>query len=168
MSASGTYCTQVDCERRITRRRLLDLFDDDGDGSLEAGGSEANEEMALQESILDAESEVEQLIRKTYGTAGLTWLREQGTDCPRAVKRMVLDIWEVRAYKRHPEYQRAQWIEREKRVEADLEKLRVRELELDTVGSPEPAVNEGGEVYSGDPDDTDPKAKFFLDDMGAF
>jgi hypothetical protein len=163
MAATGRYVDQTNVTVRLTSRVLIAIFNDEGDGSLST-----SEEDAIEEFILDAESLVEQQIRKTYKTAGLTWLRAQGTSAPRAVKRMVLDLFEVFAYRRHPEYVRAEWQEREAAVRRDLEALRVRELELDTVSSPEPAANEGGTVESGDPDDTTPAAKFFVNGLGAF
>lgn len=143
---------------------LRQLFDDDASG----GALSAGEESALQDFIKDAESEIEQAISKIYGKAGLTWLRAQGTSAPRAVKRMILDLFEVRAFRRHPSYIRAEWIEREKAIERDIERLRLREYELDVLSDPDPAVTDGGEVRSGDPDDTEPKDKVFLDGMGIF
>ena len=53
-------------------------------------------------------------------------------------------------------------------MRADLEGLRLRKLEMDTIGSPEPAFNEGATVRSGDPDSTASRAKVFVDGMGDF
>lgn len=163
MAAAGRYLTQADVTGRLSSRVLVAIFNDDGDGSLSTA-----EEDVVEDFILDAESEVEQQVAKTYGKAGLVWLRAQTTSAPRAIKRMALDLFEVRAYRRHPEYIRAEWQERETAVQRSLTALRVRELELDTIGSPEPAVNEGGAVESGDPDDTTPAVKFFINGTGAF
>lgn len=163
MAATGRYIVQTDVTSRLSSRVLIVIFNDEGDGSLSTA-----EEDVIEDFILDAESLVEQQVSKTYGKAGLTWLRAQGTSAPRAIKRMALDLFEVRAYRRHPEYVRAEWQEREAAVLRDLEALRVRELELDTVADPEPAQNEGGTVESGDPDDTTPADKFFLNGLGAF
>jgi len=51
-----------------------------------------------------------------------------------------------------------------------MTRLRVREVEMAVAdgADPEPAVNEGGEVRSGDPDDTDPVDPFFLRGLGVF
>lgn len=162
MSAAGRYIVQLDCENRMTARTILVIFNDSGDGVLST-----SEEQALEDAILDAESEVEQIVSKTYGKDGLAWLQALGTGCPRSVKRMALDLFEVRAMKRHPEYIRGDWITREKKVDEDLKALRIRELELEASDEPE-AQNEGGEVRSGDPLSTTPQPKFFLDGMGDF
>lgn len=168
MAATGAYITQADCERRMTQDIIVNIFDDDGDGSLEDGGDDANEETALEECILDAESEFEQAFQKTYGNSGLTWLRAlDAADIPRSVKRICLDLFEVRAMRRHPQYIRSEWIKREEKVHRDLEQLRVRERELADTNEPE-AQNEGGEVRSGDADYPTPKAKVFLNGTGAF
>lgn len=166
MAATGNYITETDVDQRITARTKLDIFDDDGSGDLSAA-----EETTLSDFILDAESEVEDVIKKTYGNAGLIWLRAEGTDAPRSIKRLCLDAFEVRAFRRHPSYIRAQWVEREKALADDLKALRVREIELattDPTDDLEPAVRDGGEVRSGDPDATTPLDKVFLDGTGIF
>lgn len=166
MAAAGRYISQADVERRMTAQTIVDIFDDDNDGTIEDGGDQANEEQAIEDFILDAESDVEQVVQKTYGAAGLTWLRAlDAADIPRSVKRMCLDLFEVRAMRRHPQYIRGDWKDREKSVQQSLERLRIRELELESDTEPE-AQNEGGAVRSGDPDATTPVAKVFLDGMG--
>ena len=162
MAATGRYITQTDCERRMSARVVVAIFCDSGDGSLST-----EEEDAFEDHILDAESEVEQVVSKTYGKPGLEWLQALGTSAPRSVKRMCLDLFEVRAIKRHPEYIRGDWQTREVQVQADLKALRLRELELESVAEPE-AQNEGGEVRSGDPLYPTPLPKVFLDGMGDF
>lgn len=158
----GTYVTIADAEGRISSRVLVAIFNDEGDGSLSAA-----EEDVVEDFISDAESEVEQVVQATYGPGGLAWLQALGTNAPRAVKRLVLDIFEVRAYRRHPEYVRAEWLEREKCVERSLKELRLRDVQLPHASEPE-AQNEGGVVLSGDPDDTDPRPHVFLDGTGDF
>lgn len=161
MAIGGTYLTSANITARITAEVLAQIFDDDRDG--------VADEQIVNEFIADAESDVEEVLQKTYGPGGLTTIRALGTSAPRGVIRRMLDRFEVRAYRRHPEYIRAAWVEREKAIDADLEALRVRELELDNEGAaPEPAVNEGGDVRSGDPDDPCPVPPFFIRGMGAF
>lgn len=166
MAAAGRYITQADCERRMSARAVLEIFNDDGSGNW------SSEDLAaLEDHIEDAESEVEQVVTKTYGIGGLDRLRAMGTSCPRSVKRLCLDLFEVRAIKRHPEYIRGDWQGRESRVEADLTALRVRELELEPAADDtrlEPAMNEGGDVASGDPDNPTPKPMAFVNGTGAF
>jgi hypothetical protein len=161
MAIAGTYLIEADITRRLTSELYEQIFDDDRDGTVD--------EDLVNDYIADAESVVEQTIQKTYGPGGITTMRALGTDAPRAVKRMALDVFEVRAMRRHPEFIRGGWAQREAMVESHLKMLRVRELELDNEGAaPEPAVNEGGGVRSGDPDDTTPCPPFFTRGMGAF
>ena len=165
MAATGSYITQTDVEKRLTAAFIRQVYDDDADGTLEAG-----EEPALTDIILDAEELVESTIRKTYGGAGFDWLRAIGTGAPRSIKRRCLDAVRILIAERHPGYIRIDTEQAWKRFYADLASLRSREIEMAVAGGadPEPAVNEGGDVYSGDPDDTTPKAKVFLDSTGIF
>lgn len=144
----------------MTSAVLVQIFDDDNDGVADP--------LVLADFVSDAESMVEQSIAKTYGEDGLTALRAQGTGCPRAIKRLCLDAFQLLAERRHPEYIRSEWIKKLEHLKQDLKDLRLRDVELDVIGDPEPAVNEGGTVESGDPDDTDLKDKFALDGFGAF
>lgn len=166
MAAAGRYIDEDDCKRRMTQAVIEFIFDDDADGAIEDGGDFVNEETALQDCIEDAESDVEMVIKKTYGWGGIDWLRNlDAADIPRDVKKYCLDAFEVRAMKRHPEYIRGMWGDRRSQLKAELESLRIRELELVSEGEPE-AQNEGGDVESGDPDATTPLDKVFLDGMG--
>jgi len=166
MAATGDYITQADVEGRLTAAIVRLVYDEDGTGIIAAGA----EENALRDIILDAENLVEETIRKVYGDAGLTWMRAQGVDAPRSIKRRCLDAVRLYIFERHPKYIRLDFDKEWARFRADLERLRVREVELAVAAdaSPEPAMNEGGDVQSGDPDDTDPRDKSFLDGTGAF
>ena len=164
MAATGTYVTQADCENRFTSALIVSVFDDDATGVLSTG-----EEGALSALILDAENIVEESIHKTYGDDGLTWLRAQTTSAPRSVKRRILDVLWMYIVQRHPEFVRVDLVKGWERVNADLAALRLREVSLAVIGTAiEPADNEGGYVRSGDPDDTEPKPKVFLDGTGIF
>ena len=138
---------------------IADIFDDSDDGVTDEG--------ILEDAILDSESELNQVAQKLYGDAGLTWLAGLGLSVPRSVKRMCLDLFEVRAMRRHPQYIRSEWTRREESVQRDLKAWRLRELELATVDEPE-AQNEGGEVLSGDPLNTTPPVRKFSDGLGIF
>lgn len=156
MAIAGTYLVEADLTRRLTAEVLRHVFDDDADGSAD--------EATVNDFIADAESEVEQRVAKIYGETGLTALRAQATACPRTIKRLCLDVFEVRMGNRHPEYVRGQWADRRRQVTKDLDDLAARVTELDVIGTPEPAVQEGGYVRSGDPDDTEMNEKWFNDD----
>ncbi len=166
MAATGAYVTHADVTRRISEAIVIEVFDDTGTGVLDAEGDAAE-----QDCILDAESDLEDHIRRIYGAGGLDWLRDQGTSAPRSIKRIVLDLFEIRCGIRHPQYIRGDWVMRDKRVRAQLEQLRVREIEIATASSSdtiEPAITDGSTVRSGDPDSTTPKDKVFLDGLGTF
>lgn len=156
MAIAGTYLVEVDLSRRLTSEVMVQAFDDDEDG-------DADEDI-VNDFIADAEDEVETRIAKVYGEAGLTTLRAQGVSCPRTVKRLALNIFEVLMGHRHPEYIRGKWEARRERCDKDLDDLAARVTELaDVTGTIEPAVQEGGYVRSGDPDDTDLNEKLFVD-----
>lgn len=151
----GTYITVADVTKRMTSEVLDDIFGDD------------TTDATIEDFIADAESEVEQTLRKTYGVADLTWLRTEGTSAPRAVKRICLDIFEVRAMRRHPEYIRGGWDRRYELAREDLRNLQLRTVQLDVVADPEPGVTDGAEVESADPDATSAPTRYF-DDMGIY
>ena len=164
MSATGTYITQTDVERRFGSELVRLIYDDDASGALST-----SEESALSDLIADAENMVEETIHKTYGDDGLTWLRAEGTSAPRSVKRRILDALRMYIAERHPQFIRIDLVEGWKRVKADLAELRLRDVSMAVTGTDiEPADNEGGYVRSGDPDDTDPKAPFALRGTGIF
>jgi hypothetical protein len=161
MAIAGTYIVEADVTRRLTSELYEQIFDDDRDGTVDEG--------LVNDFIADAESVVEQSIQKTYGPGGLTTMRALGTGAPRSVIRLCLDVFEVRAMRRHPEFIRGGWQQREALVQEDLRRLRIRELELDNEGAaPEPAVNEGGGVRSGDPNYPCPIPPAFFRGTGAF
>jgi hypothetical protein len=156
----GVYISHSQVAARITWEEVHAIFDDQQDG-----GWQNN----LDQFIEEAESVIEQTVAKTYGEDGLNWLRTQGTAAPPSIRRLCLDEFEWRMGTRHPGYTNAAlWAEKRRWINEDLKALRLRDVELDTEGDPEPAVNEGGIVESGDPNDTDPKEKVFLDGMGTF
>lgn len=61
---------------RITRRRVIELFDDDGDGSIEGAGDAA----ALDECVAQANDEVTSIMfRKGFDAAALNELSEDAS-----------------------------------------------------------------------------------------
>ncbi|NIV29196.1 MAG: hypothetical protein GWN58_06705, partial [Anaerolineae bacterium] len=159
----GRYIVHADVVARLSAREVKDIYDDGHDG-----GWKNN----LDAAIKDAESTVEDSIQKTYGFSGLEALRAMGTDCPHSVKRLALDELQWRMGRRHPGYTNAAlWAQWHETIKAELAELRLRDVELtanDDGEGLEPAVNEGGIVESGDPDDPEPQVKVFADGMGFF
>lgn len=139
---------------------MIQIFDDDGDGVADAS--------TVADFIADSEALIEQSVAKAYGMDGLTALRALGTGCPRAIKRLCLDSFELFAEKRHPEYERSDWLRKWEYLKEDLKDIRIREVQLDTTGAPEPGVTDGVDVADTDPDVTDDPIIFFLDGMGIF
>jgi hypothetical protein len=159
----GRYLTHARVFNRFSRREVIDIYDDEQDGGWKD---------ALDQAIAEAESVIEDSIRKTYGETGVTTLRQLGTNCPDSVWRLCLDELSWRMGTRHPGYTNAiQWDKWHESILRQLKELRLRDIELTTNAADEglePAVNEGGIVESGNPDDTTPKEKVFLNGMGDF
>lgn len=161
MPAEGRYINAANVSARLGVEKYHLIFDDDLDG--------VADDAVVQEYVDDAESELEQSIAKTYGDEGLLALRDLGTDCPRAVKKLCLDLLVVAAYQRHPSYIRAEWVKREQSVQERLKELRLREVQLDTTAAPEPAVGESEEVRGPNPDDpTTIQPPTFIGNRGSF
>ena len=157
MTIAGTYLVETDLNNRLTAALLVKVYDDDENG--------AADEAVVNAAIKDAEDDVEQRLAKIYGEAGLTAVRAKGPAITRTVKKLCLDSFECRMGWRHPEYVRGEWDKRWKRFDEAMQSLADRRTELaDLTGDIEPAVNEGGYVRSGNPDDTDPVAHVFLND----
>jgi len=139
----GTYINHENVVRRITKEVMLDVFDDDQEGHWQEN---------VDAMIDDAEGlDVETQLKKTYGDEGLAALRALGTNVPRSVITLCLDAFEIRMGRRHPEYNRGDWAKRKEELKETLSELRVREIELEE--EPNPAYNEGAEVYPGDPNE---------------
>lgn len=160
----GTYIEAADVSRRLGPETYAAIFDDDRNAAADTA--------VVDDFILDAESEVEQVIERVYGDAGLAALQALGTNCPRSVKRMVLDLLELRAYRRHPGFIRAYNAsgEREKVVREDLNKLRLRELDLGTTGEPETAIADQVKHQSSDANSATrtPREPTFIGNMGDY
>lgn len=160
LGLSVTYITSTDCSRRLTSQVMIRIFDDDGDGVADSS--------TVTDFISDAESIIEQSVAKAFGDTGLTALRALGTSCPRTIKRLCIDCFELMAHRRHPEFTQEDWLERWKLLQQDLKDIRLRDVELDTNDAPEPGVTDGVQVADADPDVTDDPTVFFLHGMGIF
>jgi len=140
-----TYIVQSDLEDRIGAESVRQILDDDVDGTPDA--------TPLARVIADAESYVEGFLRVAYDLAAI---RALGVAAPNEVKRLCLDVAVAYLWDRHPEYVRADGDKLLDRARQDLVDLRRGLTRLDIVGAPEPPANRGGDVRSGDPDDTEP------------
>lgn len=163
MAATGVYITQANIENKFTAKLVVDVFDDVVDG--------ASDDDSLQETIDDAENLIEEYVKKTYGAEGLVRLRAEGFDASRSIKRRCLAAVRIYMAERHPDFIRIDIEKAWMLFYEDLNRLRLREVEIaETDGAieGEGAVNEGGVVRSGDPDDTATVAKFALDGTGLF
>lgn len=156
---SGTYIDQGDLEDRIGSEAVVAIADDNEDGTVDTSDT------SIARIIKDAEGYVEGFLAPIYS---LTALRALGASAPNEVLRLCLDVAEAYAIRRHPEYIRGDWKSKLEFARRDLVDIRTQRTQLDITTSPEPAANTGGVVRSGDPDDTDPADKVFLDGMGIF
>lgn len=142
----------TDLADRLSQPVLVDVFDDDNDGTPDTG--------PILRVLLDAQSYVEGALRHVYDLSTL-----RGVDpWPNEVVRLILDRAEGRVYMRHPEHAKFDAGRLLDRVDKELENLVNRgKRRLDVDGSPEPAANQGGTTSSSvtDPDFPDPPKQFF-------
>lgn len=156
----GRYINHDDVFDRISQEVIIDVFDDEQDG---------NWKRRVDATIRDAESDLERALKKIYGSDGIAWLREQtGDDIPPGVITLALDAFEWRMGRRHPEYIRGEWDERRKEWKEEMKELRLRDQELDGDDQPEPAYNEGADVFSADPTKTTAEGPRFTYGGGVF
>jgi phage gp36-like protein len=153
------YIVIGDLNDKISATVVRQILDDDLDGTADP--------TPVARAIADAESYVEGFLRVAYD---LTAIRALGTNVPNEIKRLCLDVCVAFLWERHPEYVRADGAKMLVRVRQELIDLRRGLRRLDIVGTPEPPANRGGVTLSGDEDDPEPRAPFFLDpgSMGDF
>lgn len=151
----GTYIRRADVEERVSEQVLREICDDNVDGQFKA---------QIDRAISDAESYVESFLNGNYNLTTIRAMGHAGTDdVPNEIKRIILDLVTAYLYDRFPEYIRADGRRMKQDARAELMDLRKGRTKLDITTAPEPAANQGGPTRSGDPDDTDPADKFFLD-----
>lgn len=143
------YIVKSDVEKRLSAAVLQQIYDDDNDGTADAD--------PVGSLCADASSKVASYLRGIYDLDAIA------SAPPHEVIRLSLDVAVAYAAQRFPSYVRRDWEKLMKGAESDLDKLRRGVTRLDVKLTPEPAANEGGSVSSGDPDDPEPKAKFFQD-----
>ena len=123
------YITQQDLEDRLGAEVVKQLYDDNLDGTADAG--------PIARWIKDATSKVDSYLRGIYALP-------LALPVPNEVSRLTLDVAEAMAARRHPNYVRRNWQELMAAAEKDLISLRRGTTRLDVQGAPEPGANQGG------------------------
>jgi len=152
MAIVGKYINEDDCKARLSASVWIRICDDDADGVADDDPG--------QLLVSTAEGFVEGRLGGIYD---LATMRAQGrASIAHEVRRIVLDVLEAYAIRRHPSYIRGDWRMKLDDARKDLADIRQQIAQLDTADAPEPAAKVGGEAQSGDPDDTEPVAAVFL------
>lgn len=146
----ATYLTQANLEDRLSVAVVRAILDDNADGTVDTG--------PLGQVLADAEAYCEGFARGIYD---LTVLRALGTNAPTEWKRMCLDVAGCYLLERWPEYIRGDLLRMWERARTQLLDLRKGLTRLNIGTTPEPAANQGGEVRSGDPEDSTPADPVF-------
>jgi phage gp36-like protein len=148
------YITKTDLENRLSAEVLVQICDDNNDGTADTG--------PVARLCADSSSKVAGYLRGTYDLAAVA------ANPPNEVIRLTLDVAVAYAAQRHGEYVRRDWGPLMKAAEHDLENLRKGLTRLDVIATPEPAGNTGGTVRSGNPLLPEPPPKLFADGTGDF
>jgi phage gp36-like protein len=147
------YITITDLNNRLGVRDVTRFFDDNVDGVADTGPVNA--------ILADACSKVAGGLQGVYPLSALA------ANPPHEVIRLSLDFAEALCLRRHNEIKPGvEWSEIWKTASHDLEQLRKNAVSLDTDASPNPAANEGGELYP-DPN-TEDVYTFARDGFGDF
>lgn len=148
------YWSLSDLESRISAEVVRQVLDDNNDGFAD--------ETSISRLQADSDSFVEGYLRGIYDLATVR------TTTPNQVKRLSLDYAVAQMAKRHPEYVRREFRPLEDAVRAELCEIRSGRVRLDVDSTPEPAANQGGDVWDGGDDATEPAVKFFTGGLGDF
>jgi phage gp36-like protein len=147
------YITTTDLTNRLGAFTVRRILDDNVDGVADSAPFTA--------LIADASSKVAGYLQGVYSLSAVA------ASTPREVIRLTLDVAVAMCAQRHPEVMRGiDWVELMKAANHDLEQLRKNVVGLDTDASPNPAANEGGELYP-DPN-TEDVYTFARDGFGDF
>lgn len=146
---AGIYFELADLEDRVSRTVLVQILDDDNNGTVDTAKFERLRE--------DACAYVDGFLRRIYP------LPLPGPEVPSEVKRLALDRAEAVLAVRHPEYRRIDGEKLKEQNRRELMDLAEGKTRLDVQGLPEPAANQGGTVRSNDPANVTPKAPVFSD-----
>ena len=145
------YITRTDLENAMGAGVVAQIFDD--------GNTGAVNDDAIALLITEAEARVNSFLRQLYVIPL--------SPVPDLVKSIALDVATAIAQGRHPEYIRADGEKLMARAEADLEKLRMGTIKVDSVTLPTPR-NAIISVGSGIAASPAPEPKKFGDGMGDF
>lgn len=152
--AYNPLITKAQLEARLSRVLVQRIYDDNDDGD-----ADADPVAAL---IRDASSKVRGRLGPVFDPETLD---ENTVD---EVVRITLDVAVAYAAQRHPEIVQYDWEALMKQSDADLKMLRLGEANLGTNQSPpEHAANQGGRVWSGDPNRHRTRRRF-SDNWGDF
>jgi len=150
------YWFQADLENRISIEVAIQVLDDNNDGVVDTG--------PLAQIQADCDSFVDGYLRGIYD------LPTVKANPPNQVKRISLDYAVAQCAKRRPGYIKHDWKDLESAARAELSDIRSGRVRLDVVTAPEPAANEGTNVWDGGPDMAVQPASVFIDpgSMGDF
>ena len=147
----GDYIEQEDLRLRLTQRILVQMFDDDRDGTPDAD--------VIERLIADSERYFERRVMATLGESAIVALRALGGTAalPHDVITLCVDVAEYRSFKRHPDYIRGEWEKRKAAIDEELKLLKLTELRItpNAAGDAAPVHHARGEHYvdSGNPED---------------
>jgi phage gp36-like protein len=117
-----SYISQADLEARLSAKVVRQICDDNNDGKADPS--------AIARIIEDAEAKFESAIRNVVSVLPLS-------PVPTEAKRLVLDIAEAYAAKRHPRYVRLDWERLMKACDVDLDRIATGKRRLNA-SPPEP------------------------------
>jgi hypothetical protein len=147
------YITSSDLTNRLGAATVRRVLDDDADGTADSA--------PLAALCADASSKVAGYLQGVYELATVA------ASPPREVIRLTLDVAVAMCAQRHPEVMRGlDWVELMKAADRDLAALRKNATALDTDVAPQPASNEGGNIFP-DPE-TEDVYTFARDGFGDF
>lgn len=151
------FITQTQLSRRLGPATLRRLYDDN-----DAGTADTN---AVAQLIADASGKVASHLQ---GIVPLSAAATAATgDTAHEIVRLTLDVAVAMAAQRNPEVLPSyDGLELMKQAERDLDRLRKNTTALDTDAAPNPAANEGGEIFP-DPN-TEDVYTFARDGFGDF
>lgn len=139
--------TQEDLEHRLSAAVVRQIFDDDSDGTAD--------EDPVARLLADAISEFYDWLTPVYGAP--PW-----PTVPEGAKRLQLDFAVAYAAMRHPEYVRRDAKALLEHVHNQIKLHREGLKSFGIATAPEPAANQGGFVWDGGPDTSEPPKTFFL------
>jgi hypothetical protein len=132
------FITSTQLSRRLGPAAMRRVYDDLGGGEADAN--------AISQLIADASGKVASYLQ---GIVSLSTAATAATgDTAHEIVRLTLDVAVAMAAQRHPEVLPSyDGLELMKQAERDLDRLRKNQTALDTDAAPNPAANEGGDIF---------------------